>query len=113
MSSKKDPESLSEDRSQTLEEQIKNLSASYQALRTEVSELRQALKTVEDQADEASDRYVVTCPSCSTLYDMLAHHYSIGLFDNMVYVKCPKCSKTMPIHGGAGGAMGAVSDETA
>jgi hypothetical protein len=25
------------------------------------------------------------------------HHYSIGLFDNIVYVKCPHCQTPMPV----------------
>jgi ssDNA-binding Zn-finger/Zn-ribbon topoisomerase 1 len=39
---------------------------------------------------------------------MLAHHYSIGLFDNLVYVKCPKCHKTLPLKGGSGGGVDLV-----
>jgi len=72
-----------------------------------VADLR---KTVDSAAKDGSARYVATCPACATKYDMLAHHYSIGLFDNMVYVKCPKCNKTLPVSGGAGGGVGTVSE---
>jgi hypothetical protein len=41
---------------------------------------------------------------------MLAHHYSIGLFDNLVYVKCPKCHKALPVKGGSGGDVAVVKD---
>jgi predicted Zn finger-like uncharacterized protein len=91
-----------------LEDQLKTALAAFQALKNEVADLK---KTVDALAPEESPRYVVTCPACGTKYDMLAHHYSIGLFDNMVYVKCPKCNKSLPVSGGAGGGVGTVSEE--
>ena len=99
-----------EGRLNPMEEQFRSLLASVQALKSEISDLRKVVETLESSSSDAANRYVATCPACSTRYDMLAHHYSIGLFDNMVYVKCPKCNKGMPVQGGAGGEISAVAD---
>ena len=95
-----------------MEERLRNLTASFQALKAEVSDLHKTVDALESQPRESSFRYVISCPDCSSPYDMLAHHYSIGLFDNMVYVKCPKCNKAMPVKGGDGGSIEAVSEES-
>lgn len=92
----------------SLEERIRQLSASLQALQAEVNDLKKAQETFQDRLSESSGRYVATCPKCRTVFDMLAHHYSIGLFDNLVYVKCPKCQKALPVKGGSGGQVGVV-----
>jgi predicted Zn finger-like uncharacterized protein len=103
-----DTGSGSADRLKALEDQLKTALAAVQALQNEVADLRKAVDSV---VVDGASRYVASCPSCGTKYDMLAHHYSIGLFDNMVYVKCPKCNKSLPVSGGAGGGVGTVSDE--
>lgn len=104
--------SLVETRFKLAEEQLRTLQAAFQVLKGEVSDLRKAIESLEAKISESANRYVVACPACETRFDMLAHHYSIGLFDNMVYVKCPKCNKALPIQGGSGGAIRAVADET-
>jgi hypothetical protein len=38
-----------------------------------------------------------TCKKCGAAFDLFSHHYSIGLFDNIVYVKCPQCQTPMPV----------------
>jgi len=93
------------------QEQIKRLQGVIQALQSETTDLRKSLSALNDRFSESSERYIVSCPGCSTRYDMLAHHYSIGLFDNMVYVKCPNCNKSLPIQGGSGGQVKAVIDK--
>lgn len=107
MDSTHETESGSDDRLKALEDQLNSALAAIQALKNEVADLR---KSVESMGFDGASRYVVTCPACATKYDMLAHHYSIGLFDNMVYVKCPKCNKTLPVSGGAGGTVGTVAE---
>jgi len=101
-----------ENRPKSKEEELKALQAAFQVLKGEVSELRKAIESLEAKMSESAGRYVVACPACKTRFDMLAHHYSIGLFDNMVYVKCPKCNKVLPIQGGGEGGIRAVADET-
>jgi hypothetical protein len=59
-------------------------------VREEVSELR---KLVLDLVAKT----VTTCKKCGAAYDLFSHHYSIGLFDNIVYVKCPQCQTSMPV----------------
>lgn len=93
------------------QEQIKRLQVALQALQLEISDLRKDLSLLNERFSESVDRYTVSCPACSTQFDMLAHHYSIGLFDNMVYVKCPNCSKTLPVQGGSGGGIQTATDE--
>ena len=74
-------------------------------LEQHMEQLRAALTEIQQQIMAAAKRYVAACPGCRTEFDLLAHHYSIGLFDNLVYVKCPKCHKTLPIEGGSGGGV--------
>jgi len=59
-------------------------------VRTEMARLRAALQ-------EMADKQATTCKKCGLSYDLFAHHYSIGLFDNIVYVKCPGCQTPMPV----------------
>ncbi len=55
-------------------------------------------------------RYAVPCPGCKKEFDLLVNHYSIGLFDNLVYVKCPHCHKSMPVVDQEPGGIRVVSD---
>jgi len=66
-------------------------------LEREISLLREALTLLQSHTEQFLKRYVASCPACRGVFDMLANHYSIGLFDNLVYVKCPHCSKSMPM----------------
>lgn len=81
-------------------------------LRSEIADLKKEIADLNERIIRSESRYVVSCQACSTQYDMLAHHYSIGLFDNMVYAKCPNCNKAIPIHGGSAGKVGVTGDET-
>ena len=81
-----------------LEDRVKELEKHMEQLRATVEEMQQ-------QITAGARRYIATCPQCRTEFDILAHHYSIGLFDNLVYVKCPKCNKPLPIEGGSGGGV--------
>ena len=74
---------------------VQQLSESVAQLRSELAELKQLVR-------ELCDRYTTTCEGCGTVYDLLAHHYSVGLFDNVVYVKCPSCQKAVPVDGKRG-----------
>jgi hypothetical protein len=109
--SPEDSRPLLEARLKLAEDQIKTLQGAFLALRGELTDLRKALEALEARFSKSADRYVITCTACSTRFDLLAHHYSIGLFDNMVYVKCPKCNKSYPIQGGSGGGVRAVTEE--
>ena len=111
MVSPEDSRPSPETRLKVAEDQLKALLGVIQALKGELSDLRKAMEALEARLSESTGRYVITCTACSTPFDILAHHYSIGLFDNMVYVKCPKCNKSYPIQGGSGGGIRAVSEE--
>ncbi len=63
-----------------------------------------ALEGIRKELAELQRRNLATCPSCRTEFDMLAHHTSIGLFGNTVYVKCPGCHYQMPVEGRGGPA---------
>jgi Zn finger protein HypA/HybF involved in hydrogenase expression len=88
---------------QDLQEQVDQLQSQIELLQKTIADLEARVRT-------AAGRYVAVCPSCQTQFDMLAHHYSIGLFDNLVYVKCPKCHKALPVKGGSGGDVAVVKD---
>ena len=79
-------------------------------LESRIHVLEKTIKLLEENLTRASGRYVAVCPGCRAPFDMLAHHYSIGLFDNLVYVKCPKCQKSLPLKGGGGGEVSLVTD---
>jgi len=79
-------------------------------LRAEVDALRRELTALNDAVAALRSRYTATCSQCGTAYDLLANHYSVGLFDNVVYVKCPKCQKAVPIEGLREGGIRLVSE---
>jgi len=85
-----------------------DLQKQVQILQSQILSLQKSVEALETKLLNASARYVAACPNCQTRFDMLAHHYSIGLFDNLVYVKCPKCHKTLPLKGGSGGEVDLV-----
>ena len=84
---------------------IKKLEDRVQELEKQMEQLRATLGEFQQQITAAARRYIASCPQCRTEFDLLANHYSIGLFDNLVYVKCPKCHKPLPIEGGSGGGV--------
>jgi Zn finger protein HypA/HybF involved in hydrogenase expression len=89
---------------------LPELQDQVQRLQSQMQLLKKSLEEMERKLSDASGRYVATCHNCQTRFDMLAHHYSIGLFDNLVYVKCPKCHKAVPVKGGSSGEVSVVSD---
>ncbi len=66
-------------------------------IEAELSRLSQKIEELSEQITRLTRRYTVVCPTCNVPFDLLANHYSIGLFDNLVYVKCPRCNKPMPL----------------
>ena len=87
---------------------LKKMEDRVQELEKQMEQLRATLADFKQQITAATRRYIATCPGCRTEFDLLAHHYSIGLFDNLVYVKCPKCHKPLPVEGGSGGGVRVV-----
>ena len=73
-----------------LEERLKDLEA-------RVDEQRITLEKIQEQVKGLRQKSVTMCDACSIEFDLLANHYSIGLFDNIVYVKCPRCNKSIPV----------------
>lgn len=74
------------------------------AVERQLTETREALDRVREEVSELRKlvldlvaKTVTTCKKCGTAYDLFSHHYSIGLFDNIVYVKCPECQTPMPV----------------
>ncbi len=66
-------------------------------IESELVALRGQVAAASAEAQRASKRYFASCPGCRKSFDLLVNHYSIGLFDNLVYVRCPHCRKTMPV----------------
>lgn len=89
---------------------LPELQKQVQLLQSQIQILQKSVEDLELKLFNAAGRYVATCSNCQTRFDMLAHHYSIGLFDNLVYVKCPKCQKALPVKGGGGGEVAVVKD---
>lgn len=86
-----------------LEEQIDRLESL-------VLKLDQRVASLDAQIRLHLKRYVTTCPACKKVFDLLVNHYSIGLFDNLVHVKCPHCNKSMPVVDGEDGGIRVVLD---
>ncbi|MFY9269399.1 MAG: hypothetical protein WAO55_06590 [Candidatus Manganitrophaceae bacterium] len=79
-------------------------------LESEVLRLQHQLQTLQSEVKVFLKRYVSACPACKKEFDLLVNHYSIGLFDNLVYVKCPHCNKSMPVVDNEGGSISLVSE---
>jgi hypothetical protein len=65
--------------------------------RAELDEVRREVASLRATIEQLTAKSVATCKKCGATYDMFSHHYSIGLFDNIVYVKCPHCQTPMPV----------------
>jgi len=90
------------DTSESMEERIA-------LLETHVASLHQQLSGLQSEVKSFLKRYLLACPACKKEFDLLVNHYSIGLFDNLVYVKCPKCNKSMPVVDQEDGTIGVVA----
>ncbi len=66
-------------------------------LESELLRLQQGHSMLQRDVELFLKRYLTACPACKKEFDLLVNHYSIGLFDNLVYVKCPHCNKSMPV----------------
>ncbi len=71
----------------------------------ELTGLRRQIQALQTEPS----RYFPSCPACKKSFDLLVNHYSIGLFDNLVYVKCPHCNKSMPVVDDGGGGVKLVA----
>lgn len=89
---------------------IQELEKQVQQLQSQLLSLQKSVQVLEKTLHDSTGRYIASCPNCQTRFDMLAHHYSIGLFDNLVYVKCPKCHTALPVKGGGGGEVAVIKD---
>ncbi len=69
----------------------------FKDIEARVEEQRIALEKMREQVKELHQKSVAICDACSIEFDLLANHYSIGLFDNIVYIKCPRCNKSIPV----------------
>ena len=78
-----------------IEQRLKDLEAT-------VEQQRIALEKLQEQVKEMRQKSVTTCEDCQIEFDLFSHHYSIGLFDNIVYVKCPRCNKALPVDAKSG-----------
>ena len=93
----KDNTALEIDDARTTEERVAELSAQLRDTRTELEQVRRDLDSLRTAVDHLTAKNVATCKKCGVTYDIFSHHYSIGLFDNIVYVKCPDCQTPMPV----------------
>ncbi len=66
-------------------------------LELEIVRMQNQLQNIQSEIKTFLKRYLTACPVCKKDFDLLVNHYSIGLFDNLVYVKCPHCNKSMPV----------------
>jgi len=66
-------------------------------LEAEILRLQSQIYGIQAEVKHFLKRYLSACPACKKEFDLLVNHYSIGLFDNLVYVKCPHCNKSMPV----------------
>ena len=80
------------------------------SLQEMIFRLSEKVSSLELDLQLSRRRYVPRCPSCQREFDLLVNHYSIGLFDNLVYVKCPHCNKAMPVVDRGDGGIRLVTD---
>ncbi|HEX9758820.1 MAG TPA: hypothetical protein VGB26_13640 [Nitrospiria bacterium] len=86
-----------EQRFKDLEAILKDQQKTISKLNSNLSQVQAEVSQAKEKVQEVYSKNVTTCKSCQTEYDLFSHHYSIGLFDNIVYVKCPKCQTAMPV----------------
>ena len=95
---------MADSHQQETEHELKELDAILQGQARVISGLQNDLQLVQKELGQIKEqirklytKIVTTCKSCQTEFDVLAHHYSIGLFHNIVFVKCPKCQTEMAV----------------
>lgn len=93
-----------------LEATVRNLQSLIGGMQSRIDQIDAHLKQLEAATAATEKNQRILCPACQTPYSLLAHHYSIGLFDNLVYVKCPKCRKSLPLQSDGRGGVQAVID---
>jgi uncharacterized coiled-coil protein SlyX len=81
----------------SLEQRVAEQETLLRDLHRELQRTRQELETLRATVERLVAQSVATCKKCGATYDVFRHHYSIGLFDNIVYVKCPQCQTPMPV----------------
>ena len=86
-----------EQRFKDLEAIIQDQQRTISKLQSNLSQIKADLDQTQEKVQDVYSKNVTTCKSCQTEFDLFSHHYSIGLFDNIVYVKCPKCHTAMPV----------------
>lgn len=67
------------------------------SLKEELQKSGEMIASLQLQLRKIYQKTYTTCVQCHTEFDLLTHHYSIGLHDNLVFVKCPQCRKDMAI----------------
>ena len=85
------------DRIAKLESLVEGSNRQIALLREELARKEELLTGLQSVIVRIYKKTFATCVDCKTEYDLLTHHYSIGLYDNLVFVKCPKCHKDMAI----------------
>jgi uncharacterized coiled-coil protein SlyX len=85
------------DRVRRLEEAVAENLETTRRLHEELGKTAEILSSIQNQVTRLYKKTFTTCVDCHTEFDLLTHHYSIGLHDNLVFVKCPQCRKDMAI----------------
>ena len=67
------------------------------SLKEDLQKSGEMIVSLQAQLNKIYQKTFTTCVQCHTEFDLLTHHYSIGLHDNLVFVKCPHCRKDMAI----------------
>ncbi len=90
-----DPKAESE--RQALEARVAEQERYLERLQSTLAEMRIAMDKLQERVTQLYLKAVAYCETCEIEFDVVANHYSIGLFDNIVYVKCPRCNKALPM----------------
>ncbi|MBI3606967.1 MAG: hypothetical protein HY207_03255 [Nitrospirae bacterium] len=82
---------------EALERRIADQETRLLETRDELDRVREEMDQLRATVQALVAKSSTTCKKCGTAFDLFSHHYSIGLFDNIVYVKCPQCQTPMPV----------------
>ncbi|MBI1822973.1 MAG: hypothetical protein HY200_00595 [Nitrospirae bacterium] len=85
------------DKIRVLEIRVSENAEESRLLKEALQKSTEMIVSLQLQLSKLYRRTFTTCVDCQTEFDLLTHHYSIGLHDNLVFVKCPKCRKDMAI----------------